>query len=355
MKNLNLLFNKLYYENLELTENGKASPTFVTSIEKYNEELWYARFDPNKDYEKSKINNVSTFYMKTSYPGVLVGTGYAHGSGIDGADADINCGFSFDYVSGQPYIPGSSIKGLIRSAFRNKEIIECFLSQDFSCSPDELERKIFGTKASELEGDDVFLDAVILCGDEQARIIGKDYITPHSNATKNPIPIHILKIMPDVIIEFRFVLKDTEINGQILKVTEKLSIYSSILELLGVGAKTNVGYGVLHKVYDNDITKTIENRKRSWAEQEVQVNTDERYTAQGRAPVQPSISNNFKRDKKYKGKICEIKGSNIYVEIDGFREKFQMKKAQPNDYKKGNEVDVIITDLGAHSKCMLAP
>ena len=59
----------------------------------------------------------SRFELYTAYPGVLIGTGNPHEISMENA---IKCGFSFDYVTGLPYIPGSSIKGMLRSYFSKR-------------------------------------------------------------------------------------------------------------------------------------------------------------------------------------------------------------------------------------------
>lgn len=257
MENLNLLFNKTYYSEVKNTTE------FNDAVKKTNGKIEGTIFDKEKDYRKCLIDNSVSFTLQTTYPGLLVGTGYAHGLGLDNVSEDINCGFSFDYVTGQPYIPGSSVKGILRSAFQkvaekcqdekengNEELRNCIAA---FCGisegqVDSLENHIFGDKtADENEGEDVFLDAVIRCGDLNGKILGCDYITPHhKSSVKNPTPIRIIKILPDVVFEFRFVLKDFKIGDNIeVSAAKKLELFSILLQILGVGAKTNVGYGAL--------------------------------------------------------------------------------------------------------------
>ena len=88
---------------------------------------------------------------------------------------------------------------------------------------------------------DIFFDAVIDVENTKAQyILGEDYITPHKNPIKNPTPIKFLKVMPDVAWCFQFDLK----KG-ILSKEQKKELFKSILIDLGIGAKTNVGYGAL--------------------------------------------------------------------------------------------------------------
>ena len=241
MKNLNLFFNKTYYSNMSDTE------TFNNAVATRNRELLSTVFY-DSDYTACRVPNCSSFLLKTRYPGLLVGTGYAHGLGFDNVSEDVNCGFSFDYVSGQPYVPGSSVKGILRSAFR-EDGLKAYIAEFCGIIEDEvklLEEHIFGTSAEDDgEGDDIFFDAVIRCGDSEGHILGDDYITPHHSPIENPTPIRIIKILPDVVFEFRFVLKDYEKNGVKVSAGKKLRLFSELAQILGIGAKTNVGYGAM--------------------------------------------------------------------------------------------------------------
>lgn len=230
MQNLNLIFNKLYYD--KLGQRG-----FEESVKQYNQQIFSTRFDHAKDYESSAIAT-QTLVLQTTYPGMLIGTGNAHGS--QKSDNDINMGFSFDYVSGQPYIPGSSVKGILRSHFKNHPEVVSDLLGNSDINVAMLEKEIF-------DGNDVFLDAVVFDGDEYGLLMGKDYITPHASPIKNPVPIFMIKILPDVRFEFRFILRNGLVSAE-----EKEALFCQLLTLFGVGAKTNVGYGFL-KIAGTDI------------------------------------------------------------------------------------------------------
>ncbi len=56
--------------------------------------------------------------LKTTYPGLLIGSGYQHESHGMG---EFKIGFFFDYSTGLPQIPGSSVKGVLRSLFPNEK------------------------------------------------------------------------------------------------------------------------------------------------------------------------------------------------------------------------------------------
>lgn len=235
MKNLNLLFNKTYYKTIGTAE-------FADKCIQNNNAIISTKFNTESDYlalDACMKDTVKTVFMVTTYPGMLIGTGYAHGT--DKSNDDIKIGFSFDYVSGQPYIPGSSVKGLLRSYFKNQpEAVSAIIQSVLNKTVDvkALESKIF-------DRGDVFLDAVVAKGSavknsHGGNLMDLDNITPHGDITKNPVPLLILRIMPGVHIEFRYILKDG-----ILKAEEKLKLFGAMLELFGAGAKTNVGYGQL--------------------------------------------------------------------------------------------------------------
>lgn len=160
------------------------------------------------------------------------------------SNSEIKNGFSFDYTSGQPYIPGSSVKGILRSIFKEHPEAVMEILKDVSgidLTKDEvavLENDIF-------DNNDVFLDAVIYWGDKYGNILSTDFITPHKSPIKNPIPIRILKINPGVKLEFRFILHDHAVSDKVLTGNDLNKVFTVMLSLFGVGAKTNVGYGIL--------------------------------------------------------------------------------------------------------------
>ncbi|KIM08833.1 MAG: hypothetical protein KU29_03695 [Sulfurovum sp. FS06-10] len=89
---------------------------------------------------------------------------------------------------------------------------------------------------------------------QDGKILSDDYITPHKNRDKktdeqgkllpneifNPIPLRFIKVLPDVEFLFDFILTDGVISKE-----QKLQLFQTILVDLGIGAKTNVGYGKL--------------------------------------------------------------------------------------------------------------
>lgn len=202
--------------------------------------------------------------FQTVYPGLLIGTGISHAFGGKGEAA---LGLCLDYVTGLPYIPGSSVKGILRSAFCHKEYIKSLLTgagvvNSENIRIDELEARIFGNSIDKKKAQydvpakeqDIFYDAIVI---SPGKILATDAITPHRQNTEllelaNPNPITMIRIRPDVKFKFQFNLKK-----ETLGVTDeqKLVIFREILQDLGIGAKTNVGYGSLTE----SNTKTVPN------------------------------------------------------------------------------------------------
>jgi len=233
-------------------------------------------------------NSDFKFPVVTTYPGLVIGTGYTHEL-KDDEDA-FKIGFFFDHTSGMPIIPGSSVKGLLRSVFPQRVVIpkkatsdqrekenwikkilteECDITEEVNI--DELEREIFDGARKEPDPKnpgqmiikpvpvyerDIFFDAVPMEITENnlghtKRLLGSDYITPHKNKDRNhpeldpfsnPNPLKFLKIMPKVKIEFRFKLENS-VALPALDAENKRKLFQVIIKTLGIGAKTNVGYG----------------------------------------------------------------------------------------------------------------
>lgn len=308
---MNLLFNKTYYAEIDrIFGNYKDTDekSFSNCLERHNKTIYNTVFDHDRDYRSSLISSENgireqngekfgIFLLKTAYPGLLIGSGNPHGS--HQSDNDINLGFSFDYVSGQPYIPGSSVKGVLRSKFKHypdamAEIVETTLEiklgENKSAFVSALETDIF-------DGNDVFLDAVVYDGEPvNGRLMGADYITPHSSSIKNPIPVLFIKVLPGVRFEFRFKLSDSEINGIKFTAENKKKLFEELLKYFGVGAKTNVGYGIFEEC-DGDVFSKTPLREIA---QPKEIHT----------PRTTSSSSEFKK--------CELCGARIYKKrLDG--------------------------------------
>jgi CRISPR-associated protein Cmr6 len=234
--NIGWLFYKDYFNTLtdedyqivSLTkEEKKHRENEVKAIEeKMSKKISHITSQSFNTQKPLNLGNAN-FELKTTYPGLLIGSGYGHE--IPDIKGQAILGFHFDYTTGLPVIPGSSLKGALRSAFEHPDYICELLEQNIDVK--KLETEIF-------DNSDIFFDAIIVKGDKQNKILGDDYITPHKEATKNPIPLRFIKVLPDVTFRFSF-----QLSGGTITAEQKQKLFKSIILDLGLGAKTNVGYG----------------------------------------------------------------------------------------------------------------
>ena len=196
------------------------------------------------------IRGAMSFSLKTTYPGLIIGAGYNHPAGgiEEGQSPDFQLGFYFDHTTGMPVIPGSTVKGILKSVFPKEEdteeikkekliYVNTILNKENLLKQDNWERLF--------EKGNIFFDAYVSGMPENGKIFAEDYITPHTKGPfKNPTPIRFLKIAPDVTFTFQVKLKDSDLgDGQIITASEKLALFKKILLDFGIGAKRNVGYG----------------------------------------------------------------------------------------------------------------
>lgn len=212
----------------------------------------------------------SVVNMRVQAPGLLIGSGLAHG--LPGSEEDVKTGLQFDYTSGLPVIPGSSVKGVIRSAFptikEDKEqsneadaeklnYIKSLIADIPEFSSLVLEDKDILELGNQMfNHGDVFADALLVGYGTRMKqhgpvkqVLTEDYITPHTGGPlAQPIPIKIVKVAPGVTFAFCFKFNVTKIGSKEVTAEMKESLCTAILQDLGIGAKTNVGYGVLKRI-----------------------------------------------------------------------------------------------------------
>lgn len=214
--------------------------------------------------------NYSVVNMRVQAPGLLIGSGLAHG--LPGSEEDVKTGLQFDYTSGLPVIPGSSVKGVIRSAFstikEDKEqsneadaeklnYIKSLIADIPEFSSLVLEdNDILELGNQMFNHGDIFADALLVGYGTRMKqqgpvnqVLAEDYITPHTGGPlAQPIPIKIVKVAPGVTFAFCYKFNETKIGAKVVSASMKKALCAAILQDLGVGAKTNVGYGVLKEV-----------------------------------------------------------------------------------------------------------
>ncbi|MGA0560701.1 type III-B CRISPR module RAMP protein Cmr6 [Larkinella sp. VNQ87] len=318
MKNLGWYFYRNYYDFQELDRrqedefrqqrlknpridrtktDGDAQTTFY---QQQNNELTRVVFSAEAASLLRQPHAEQRFQLMTVYPGLVTGSGVAHQTKALG---EFKLGFSFDHTTGQPLLPGSTIKGALRAAFPNRlrqlafsektlRIKELNLKKAASLEKYLIERikditqghmlnpaELFRLEWAIFEGillpeeisvptskagfdqlphkeistyeSDGFHDAfVVEVKSKDKKLLGSDFITPHKHTDRrlrhldpfrDPTPIQFLKVLPKVVFEFQFELR----NSVILSPEEKRRLFRLILLDFGIGAKTNVGYGQL--------------------------------------------------------------------------------------------------------------
>jgi CRISPR-associated protein Cmr6 len=226
-------------------------------------------------------DNNNSIKLKTIYPGLVCGIGYEHELDFKN---ELKLGFAFDHTTGLPYIPGSSVKGKLRSAFAHTEYLKSILTDwienqinPWSTREKNKKEKIINDLSALIikvdwrkleehifEGinymtqkkvstykTDVFFDAFLDEDNTNKSFLADDYITCHQNEKHpelspftNPNPVRFLKVRSDIVFQFQFRLFNTPINEDLIFLAEyKKELFKQILLDLGIGAKTNVGYG----------------------------------------------------------------------------------------------------------------
>lgn len=299
--NIGWVFYKDYYQKL------KPALKEADGLKKIKE-LKLGLEDKNKTITNQLLTNHASssfavgslanckFTACTQYPGLMAGLGTQHSIGHE---EEVKLGFSFDHTTGLPYLPASSVKGILRSYFPSRlreaasglrensperkalehkagrlyELMTQFLLPKAAfegrlseADLQKLEEQIFngilpqptaeGATHQSLYERDIFFDAYPFAtkyegngkGDK-GRFLGLGAITPHGkNPLKNPIPLRFLKVLPGVHFEFQFRLHDAVIAGQQFNTFHKFQLFQTIITYFGIGAKTNVGYGRMGKV-----------------------------------------------------------------------------------------------------------
>lgn len=294
MTNLGLIYYKTCYDKAK----KEGFPHLADGLKTIRESVF-----SDGDLHRSGLEGLAgfqSFRLKTTYPGLTAGLGYAHGVS---SNDDSKLGFSFDYVTGQPYLPGSTVKGVLRSCFAYPDLARDAFQLPQLDVP-ALESAIFDG------GSDVFLDAVVARGDLNKNIMGEDYITPHSDPIKSPVPIKLLKVLPGVVFEFRFLLTDTKLKDTTVTAQQKSKAFRSLLMVSGIGAKTNVGYGGLQEVTE---------RKPQPSRPEPTKRPSVRQDAPG---SRPSVTRDpFVTGQVYDAVVRAVKEAFIWLEVDGLRDR----------------------------------
>lgn len=187
---------------------------------------------------------------------LVIGLGLPH---------SVETGFLFDRLTGCPYLPGSSVKGLLRDAA--KGIGEGRFPGDTAFWTGESVRRVFGPETGDAEGPAqgrlAFYDAFPL----EWPKLEVDVLTPHYSAYysakgtppppgdwEGPKPVAFLTIKAGT--HFRFFVRGLERSergsGDVNAVLKLLPL---AVEWLGIGGKKSAGYGYFEGKHEAAVTQ----------------------------------------------------------------------------------------------------
>lgn len=373
-----------YYYLKQRFENYYFNPSKIKEMDK---EFFNVTLSKEEKNELEEDLNLKKIYLSVAYPGLLIGTGTnlkfeSIGKEKVKEEDNYNIGINFDYTSGIPFIPGSSIKGVLRSFFPNidssieekkeiteakTEIINTLLNRNFSI--EELKKitacifegyigKEDKTQSKEATDylpmfkRDKFIEGRVLIN-SKTEVLERDYITPHKKILENPVPLEIVKIPPETKIEVYLQLHDIELDGLILKAEEKLNLFREILYITGIGAKTNTGYGHFEEEDSLRLTQTKEREVRRKIEEitKIEKEKEEEKKKEERAKLSPierwkveveekNIEEKKKDYKKDLDNFTEINDKKIvaryYLEL--FKEEKSPSKKTKQKIKELNDI-----------------
>lgn len=250
--NIGLWYNKFFNEWKQSEEKGKIN----WSIKENGKLKWIQNLTNKGDIGNKELLHESIkryiqlvealggklLYFK-NISSFVVGMGNTH---------PIENGFTWHYNLGLPYIPGSSIKGLVRAWARSWD----------NNDNDELLYNLLGAEKEQdsKSGEVIFFDALPL----QPVRLEPDIMTVHYSTYykegvapgdwENPIPIPFLTVSPNQYFILGIATRKTE-NKESLFIIERW--LSEAFNLSGIGAKTSVGYGLFEQKNENELPKDI--------------------------------------------------------------------------------------------------
>lgn len=154
-----------------------------------------------------------------------------------GAAHPLENGFTFDHTVGAPAITGSAVKGLCRAQAKLEGLDNGILRQLFGPDVEE---------STHAAGDLVFLPAlpstwprleVDLVNCHHPRYM--DGLLDAPVDVESPVPVPFLTVAAGTVFVFRLFSRSQEKEAE----TEGVRLLQNGLEVLGIGAKTAVGYG----------------------------------------------------------------------------------------------------------------
>lgn len=105
----------LFYKDIYKVKDNQLVTNIETKSNLLNREM-------TEEEKQPLLKTNSSFTLLTTYPGFTTGTGMPHG--IKNNEEDFKIGFYFDHTTGLPIIPGSSVKGVLRSVFPDMKTVD---------------------------------------------------------------------------------------------------------------------------------------------------------------------------------------------------------------------------------------
>jgi len=159
-----------------------------------------------------------------------------------GREHPVENGFAWHHTLGAPYLPGSSVKGLLRAWARELSIDSDDIMRIFG--PQGQKRASVG---SVIIGDALPPEPVQLTTEVTTPHYGPYYQDEQAKTPPadwhNPVPIHFLAVKTGEIFVFALTPRRSDYAEDIADCEKLVSWLDDALAWLGAGAKTSVGYG----------------------------------------------------------------------------------------------------------------
>lgn len=238
-----------------------------------------------------------------------------------GETTPVEVGMKFDRNMGIPYIPASSIKGVVAYAYCVNYINQ---HQEDNTSFDTTEKgftDLFGSRDGNdpKRGGFCFLDAYPVTSPK----IVVDIMNPHfgkyyegkqpPSETDNPVPIKFLSVEKGLKFEFKgFFISTNKKDIDKLK-NDLIKAFKTALGTIGIGAKTATGYGLFDTIEDQskdlkiEISKKQEKEERNKEEKRRQ-KQENIILERKRAEKLAEQKQKEKSEKEYQAKIASAEG-----------------------------------------------
>ena len=256
MKNLHKLYYQDYFKDIAFEiERGKLKTS--GKLPDIVGESCVAKLENQDFLDYKEGSGFHCVELQILYPGLVTGVGIRHEASVEG---EFKLGMHFDYTYGYPVVYGSSVKGVLKSYFKEyysgEHDVEALVADIFEgLSYADRQTPVSSRAAKPIYERDTFFDAIVVAAPKNGKLIASDALAPHGGTGHDdpfaePVPIPFIKIAPGVNLRFRFKLVPTKdrAGNEVMCVNDKLALFKQILTTFGIGAKTNVGYGQLKAI-----------------------------------------------------------------------------------------------------------